>query len=154
MGDPIETMELLFEGGEEGEYREGDTIMQRLSGEYITFKSTSYSRTDQYSRILKRADGPVWVNSLAVTARCSPESALEVFRKSDVTPDTWQGEGGWAHTYDLMDVTPMIPAVVDDEMILRAINGYDEIAQYDHISEAGPEHVEDFRRALNKALGL
>lgn len=155
MDDPIEMMELLFENGKEGEYYEGDTVMQKLTDEYIIFKSVSYSRTDQYSRILKRADGPVWRNALAVLARCSSESALEVFRKSEVTPNVWQGEGGWAHTDDLRDVTPMIPATVDDEMLVRAINAYDPFMDQARVlSDLPVEHVEDFRRALIAALSV
>lgn len=147
MDDPIEMLDLLFEGGEEGEYREGDTIMQRLSGEYITFKSTGRSRTDGYSRILKKAAGPVWRNSLAVIARCSPDSDLEVFRKSEATPDVWQGEGGWAHTDDLVDVTPLIEAKVTDEMVEKA---------RDYMSgQTGQTHTRSaIRGVLSAALGI
>ena len=111
----------------------------------------------EHVRILARAPKPkpAWHDAVAVMARCSnaPEGHREPFIRSEATPDVWIGEGGYGHTGDLRDVTPLIEAKVTDEMLLRALNAAHGSSarslDWYSDSEAG-----DMRDALTAALGL
>ena len=88
----------------------------------------------EHVRILDRAPKPkpAWHDAAAVMARCSnaPEGHREPFIRSEATPDVWIGEGGYGHTGDLRDVTPLIEAKVTDEMIDRILDVID--ARFDN----------------------
>lgn len=144
MSDPIDMLEDMFQSGEEGEYFRGDTVMQKLSDEYITFKAVSGSRTDDLSRIVSRADRPKWHTSDAVIADLFGEQFVWI---RDVNDGMWL-EPFNGHVYssgELDNVTPLIEAKVTDEMIERG----------QHIGVKGRKpDAELVRRVLTAALGI
>ena len=144
MSDPIDILEDMFQSGEEGEYFRGDTVMQKLTDEYITFKAVSGSRTDDLSRIVSRADRPKWHTSDAVIADLFGEQFVWV---RDANDGMWL-EPFNGHVYssgELDNVTPLIEAKVTDEMVER---GRDI-----GIKGRKPD-AELVRRVLTAALGI
>lgn len=153
MSDPIDMLEDMFQSGEEGEYFQGDTVMQKLDGEYITFKAVSGSRTDDLSRIVSRADRPKWHTSDAVIADLFGEQFVWV---RDVNDGMWL-EPFNGHVYssgELDNVTPLIRAVVVDRMVVAALLAFEGITFDEHSTLDGwsEEEVSDMRRAVEAAI--
>ena len=153
MSEPLDMLEEMFQSGEEGKYFVGDTVMQKLGGEYITFKAVSGSRTDDLSRIVSRADRPKWHTSDAVIADFGGE------------PHVWvrdMNDGDWlepfndhvASSEDLANVVPLMKAVVTDKMVVAAMCAYEGITFDEHSSLDGwaEEEVSDMRRAVEAAI--
>ena len=153
MSDPIDILEDMFQSGEEGEYFQGDTVMQKLDGEYITFKAVSGSRTDDLSRIVSRADRPKWHTSDAVIADLFGEQFVWI---RDVNDGMWL-EPFNGHVYssgELDNVTPLIRAVVVDRMVVAALLAFEGITFDEHSTLDGwsEEEVSDMRRAVEAAI--
>lgn len=153
MSDPIDILEDMFQSGEEGEYFQGDTVMQKLTDEYITFKAVSGSRTDDLSRIVSRADRPKWHSSDAVIADLFGEQFVWV---RDVNDGMWL-EPFNGHVYssgELDNVTPLIRAVVVDRMVVAALLAFEGITFDEHSTLDGwsEEEVSDMRRAVEAAI--
>ena len=118
--------------------RDGDRIIIRYNSEWYEIATADgdvdESEIGSNTRILARAPKPkpAWHDAVAVMARCSnaPEGHREPFMRSEATPDVWIGEGGYGHTGDLRDVTPLIEAKVTDEMVDRILDVID--ARFDN----------------------
>ena len=154
MSDPIDILEDMFQSGEEGEYFLGDTVMQKLNDEYITFKAVLNSKTDELSRIVSRADRPRWHTSDAVLADLFGEPFVWV---RDANDGMWL-EPFNGHVYssgELDNVTPLIRAVVVDRMVVAAMCAFEGITFDEHSSLDGwaEEEVSDMRRAVEAAIG-
>ena len=154
MSDPIDILEDMFQSGEEGEYFLGDTVMQKLNDEYITFKAVLNSKTDELSRIVSRADRPRWHTSDAVLADLFGEPFVWV---RDANDGMWL-EPFNGHVYssgELDNVTPLIRAVVVDSMVVAAMCAFEGITFDEHSSLDGwaEEEVSDMRRAVEAAIG-
>ena len=154
MSDPIDMLEDMFQNGEEGKYFRGDTVMQRLADEYITFKAVSDSTTDDLSRIVSRADRPKWHTSDAVIADLFGEQYVWV-RDTD--------DGKWLEPFnghvfssgDLDNVVPLMKAVVTDLMVAAALLSYEGRSDNPgdvSLADWAEEEVSDFRRALEAAI--
>ena len=153
MSDPIDMLEDMFQNGEEGKFFRGDTIMQKLTDEYITFKAVSNSKTDDLTRIVSRADRPKWHTSDAVIADLFGEQYVWV-RDTD--------DGKWLEPFnghvfssgDLDNVVPLMKAAVTDKMVAAALCAYEGIDFDVHSALAGwaEEEVSDMRRALEAAM--
>ena len=153
MSDPIDMLEDMFQNGEEGKYFQGDTVMQKLDGEYITFKAVSGSSTDDLSRIVSRADRPKWHTSDAVLADLFGETFVWV---RDAANSEWiePFNGNVSSSEDLSDVVPLMKAVVTDQMVAAALCAYEGVV-FDAHSDLGgwvEEEVSDMRRALEAAI--
>lgn len=154
MTEPLDMLEEMFQGGEEGEYFQGDTVMQKLDGEYITFKAVSGSSTDDLSRIVSRGSRPKWHASDAVIADFSGEPHVWV---RDVNDGMWL-EPFNGHVYsseELDNVTPLMKAVVTDKMVAAALLAYEgrsDDPRDTSLDEWSEEEVSDFRRALEAAI--
>ena len=133
--------------------KDGDRIIIRYNSEWYEIATADGDADEHdlssYTRILARASKPkpAWHDALSVMARCShaPEGHREPFIRSEATHDVWIGEGGWARTEDLRDVTPLIEAKVTDEMVERGR----DIGVKGKMPD--PELV---RRILTAALGI
>lgn len=154
MTEPLDMLEEMFQGGEEGEYFQGDTVMQKLDGEYITFKAVSGSSTDDLSRIVSRADRPKWHTSDAVIADLFGDPFVWV---RDVNDGDWLEpfNGHVASSEDLANVVPLMKSVVTDRMVVAALLAY--FGRSDNprdvpLDEWSEEDVSDFRRALEAAI--
>ena len=154
MSDPIDMLEEMFQGGEEGKYFRGDTIMQKLSDEYITFKAVCCSKTDYLSRIVSRADRPKWHTSDAVIADLFGEQYVWV---RDMNDGDWLEpfNGHVTSSEDLANVVPLMKAEVTDLMVSAALLAY--FGRSDNprdvsLDEWSEEEVSDFRIALEAAI--
>lgn len=154
MSEPLDMLEEMFQSGEEGEYFVGDTVMQKLGGEYITFKAVSGSSTDDLSRIVSRSSRPKWHTSDAVIADFFGEPHVWV---RDVNDGMWL-EPFNGHVYssgELDSVTPLMKAVVNDPMVAAALLAYEgrpDDPRDTSLDEWSEEEVSDFRRALEAAI--
>lgn len=154
MSEPLDMLEEMFQGGEEGEYFQGDTVMQKLDGEYITFKAVSGSRTDDLSRIVSRADRPKWHTSDAVIADLWGEPFVWV---RDANDGMWL-EPFNGHVFssgDLDNVVPLMKAAVTDLMVVAALLSYEGRSDNPgdvSLDDWAEEEVSDFRRALEAAI--
>lgn len=153
MSDPIAMLEDMFQNGEEGEYFLGDTVMQKLTDEYITFKAVRNSKTDDLTRIVSRADRPKWHTSDAVLADLWGEPFVWV---RDANDSEWLEpfNGHVSSSEGLVDVVPLMKAVVTDKMVTAALCAYEGI-DFDAHSDLGgwvEEEVSDMRRALEAAI--
>lgn len=154
MSDPLDMLEEMFQGGEEGKYFRGDTIMQKLSDEYITFKAVSDSMTDDLSRIVSRADRPKWHTSDAVIADLFGEQFVWV---RDMNDGDWLEpfNGHVTSSGDLDNVVPLMKAVVTDLMVAAALLAYEGRSGNPRdvsLDEWSEEEVSDFRIALEAAI--
>lgn len=154
MSDPIDMLEDMFQNGEEGKYFRGDTIMQKLSDEYITFKAVSDSMTDDLSRIVSRADRPKWHTSDAVIADLFGEQFVWV---RDMNDGDWLEpfNGHVTSSGDLDNVVPLMKAVVTDLMVAAALLAYEGRSDNPRdvsLDEWSEEEVSDFRIALEAAI--
>lgn len=153
MSEPLDILEEMFQGGEKGKYFRGDTVMQKLDGEYITFKAVSGSRTDELSRIVSRADRPNWDSSDAVLADFFGEPHVWV---RDMNNGDWLEpfNGHVSSSEDLVNVTPLMKAVVTDKMVIAAMCAYEGIDFDENSSLDGwsSEEVSDIRRAIEAAM--
>lgn len=153
MTEPLDMLEEMFQGGEEGEYFQGDTVMQKLDGEYITFKAVSNSETDELSRIVSRADRPKWHTSDAVIADLFGDPFVWV---RDMNDGEWLEpfNGHVASSEDLANVVPLMKAVVTDKMVAAAMCAYEGIDFDEHSTLDGwaEEEVSDMRRAVEAAM--
>ena len=154
MSDPIDMLEDMFQNGEEGKYFRGDTVMQRLADEYITFRAVRNSKTDDLTRIVSRADRPKWHTSDAVLADLWGEPFVWV---RDANDSDWLEpfNGHVSSSEDLFNVVPLMKAVVTDLMVVAAMLAYEGRSDNPRdvsLDEWSEEEVSDFRTALEAAI--
>ena len=154
MSDPIDMLEDMFQNGEEGKYFRGDTVMQKLTDEYITFKAVRNSKTDDLTRIVSRADRPKWHTSDAVIADLFGDPYVWV---RDMNDSEWLEpfNGHVSSSEDLANVVPLMKAVVTDLMVAAALLAYEGRSDNPRdvsLDEWSEEEVSDFRIALEAAI--
>lgn len=153
MSDPIAMLEDMFQNGEEGEYFLGDTVMQKLNDEYITFKAVRNSKTDDLTRIVSRADRPKWHTSDAVLADLFGETFVWV---RDMNDSEWLEpfNGHVSSSEDLANVVPLMKAVVTDKMVTAALCAYEGLVfdKHSNLGDWVEEEVSDMRRAVEAAM--
>lgn len=151
----IDQLTEWWSEAEHAPFRQGDVLIARFDDRPMPFEiypaGCDSDAPAENVRILTRAPKPkpAWHDALAVMARCSsaPEGHREPFIRSEATRNVWIGEGGWARTEDLRDVTPLIEAKVTDEMVERGAQAS---------TPAGVRYLSpsEVREVLVAALGL
>lgn len=164
MNTHIDQMKEWWDGAEQGPFRKGDTVIRfNDSGNGYKIYEAQADNEDQRIRILARKPKPkpAWRNAVAVIARVDdgsqhPDTSRVALLRDTSEPGQWvRGYCDNVYTDELSDVTPLIPAVVTDGMVVRAthaavVRGVLELT-YGMVDKADHER---FRAILTAALGL